>query len=192
MKTRHKKPHIPVERSSLSADGIVCAPLSVEHAQAQHEAIVESAEALGRWMAWYHSDFSVDEARGWAQWCTQAWNEGTHYEFAVLDPQGNYLGSSGLGNINPNALSANLQYWTRTSSSRKGVAASAARLVSHWGVRELGLVRVELLMATANVASRRAAERAGAVLEGVLRNRIRWSDRNYDACLYSFTPEDFE
>ena len=36
-----------------------------------------------------------------------------------------------------------------------------------------------------------AARKSGAHFEGVLRNKIRWDDRAYDAHIFSFVPSDF-
>ena len=44
---------------------------------------------------------------------------------------------------------------------------------------------------TANAASRAAAAGSGAVAEGALRNKARWSGRSYDMAFFSFVPADF-
>ncbi len=45
-------------------------------------------------------------------------------------------------------------------------------------------------MLTGNSASRRVAEKAGAVFEGVQRNRLLVAGRPRDACMYSLIPGD--
>ena len=55
----------------------------------------------------------------------------------------------------------------------------------------LGLQRVEIFISNHNIASRMAARKSGAHFEGVLRNKIRWDDRAYDAHIFSFVPSDF-
>jgi RimJ/RimL family protein N-acetyltransferase len=88
-------------------------------------------------------------------------------------------------------MSANLQYWVRTSATRRGVASEGARLVSRWAIEALGLQRVEIFISDHNVASQMAARKSGAHFEGVLRNKIRWDERAYDAHVFSFVPSDF-
>ncbi|MCW2681732.1 MAG: GCN5-related N-acetyltransferase, partial [Frankiales bacterium] len=51
----------------------------------------------------------------------------------------------------------------------RGVAGRAARLHAGWGVEALGMARVELYADVQNVASQRAAEKAGWVREGIAR-----------------------
>ena len=55
----------------------------------------------------------------------------------------------------------------------------------------LGLNRAELLVPTANVASQRVAEKAGARREGLLRKRLRLNGVAHDAFVYSLVAEDF-
>lgn len=167
------------------------APLTTSLAPAMLEAILESGAALSRWMAWWHEGFRLEEAEAFAAFCERSWSEGTHYEFAIQDDACDYVGSCALSGVRADSLSANLAYWVRSSASGGGIAASAARRIAAWGVSSLALRRIEVSMATANVASRRVAERAGAQAEGILRNRVRHDGRSYNFALYAFAPEDF-
>ena len=69
--------------------------------------------------------------------------------------------------------------------------AEAARLVSRWAIESLGLQRVEIFISDHNIASRMAARKSGAHFDRVLRNKIRWDVRAYDARIFSFVPSDF-
>jgi RimJ/RimL family protein N-acetyltransferase len=80
----------------------------------------------------------------------------------------------------------------RTTGTGRGAASEAARIVSGWALRELGLQRVEIFITEDNVPSQMAARKSGARFEGVLRNKIRWEDRAYDAHIFSFVPSDFD
>jgi RimJ/RimL family protein N-acetyltransferase len=59
-----------------------------------------------------------------------------------------------------------------------------------FGVNELGLIRVSMRIRLENRSSRRAAERAGARFEGVLRHGLLANDVRYDAAVYSLLPSD--
>jgi RimJ/RimL family protein N-acetyltransferase len=87
---------------------------------------------------------------------------------------------------------ANLGYWVRSSATKRGVASAATRLIARFGFRELGFQRLEIVAATGNGASQRAAEKAGATREGVLRKRLLINGQPHDAVLYSLVAEDFE
>jgi RimJ/RimL family protein N-acetyltransferase len=70
----------------------------------------------------------------------------------------------------------------------EGIAAAAARRLAEWGFGALKLLRIEILVATDNARSLRAAEKAGAKREGVLRNRITIHDKIHDAVMHSLIP----
>jgi RimJ/RimL family protein N-acetyltransferase len=71
------------------------------------------------------------------------------------------------------------------------VASSAARLAARFGLEHLGFQRIEIMAAVGNIGSQRAAEKAGALREAVLRKRLLVKGQPTDAVLYSLVAEDF-
>ncbi|MEW6477103.1 MAG: GNAT family N-acetyltransferase [Actinomycetota bacterium] len=69
-----------------------------------------------------------------------------------------------------NQHNGDIGYWVAAAARGRGVASTATRLLSDFGFEALGLRRVELNAAVGNIASRRAAEKAGFELEGVRRS----------------------
>ena len=65
---------------------------------------------------------------------------------------------------------AEIGYWVAAPLRGRGVASTAARVLSDFGLDTLGLRRVELNAAVTNPASRRVAEKAGFELEGIRRS----------------------
>jgi ribosomal-protein-serine acetyltransferase len=100
------------------------------------------------------------------------------------------LGGVGLNFINRVHQVGNLGYWVRTSAAGQGIATSAARGMARYGFEEVGLHRIEILAAVPNIASQRVAEKAGAVREAVLRNRLLIGGKSQDAVMFSLIPED--
>ena len=176
--------------TELEGESIRLRRLSVDDATDMHVAATESAAELETTMPWFSRGMTLEAFTSWATWAGDAWDRGEHYELSIFARDGTYLGSAGLG-VDATTRSANLQYWVRTSGTRRGVASEAARLVSRWAIETLGLQRVEIFISEQNVASQMAARKSGAHFEGVLRNKIRWQEHAYDAHVYSFVPSDF-
>ena len=176
--------------TQLEGESIRLRRLSADDATDMHAAAVESAAELETTMPWFSRGMTLESFRSFATWAWEAWDRGEHYELSILAGDGTYLGSAGLA-VDARTMSANLQYWVRTSWTRRGVASEAIRLVSRWAVQAVGLQRVEIFISDHNVASQVAARKSGAHFEGVLRNKIRWNERAYDAHVFSFVPSDF-
>lgn len=170
---------------------ITLAPFVADLAPSMHEAILASGDQLSRWMTWWHEGLTENEARQWAEFCEAGRAAGTHHEMAVQANGCSYVGSCALTAVDRAAGTANLAYWIRSDYSSRGIARAAARRTAAWGVSALGLRRIEVAMPTANVASRTVAERTGAILDGVMRNRVHVEGRSYNFAVYSLSPEDF-
>jgi RimJ/RimL family protein N-acetyltransferase len=137
-------------------------------------------------MPWCHPKYSIEETRSWLALQVPAFQQRTTFEFAIIDDDGTYLGGCGLNQIDALNRRANLGYWVRTKATGKGVATEAVRLTRDWGFAHTDLVRLEVLIAVDNLASRRVAEKSGAVYEGTLRSRLLVHGTRHDAAMYAF------
>jgi len=151
----------------------------------------ESVNELSRWLPWCHADYAIEETREFVWSRVQAWQDETEYVFGIFDSSsGEFLGGTGLNQINSIHQVGNLGYWVRTGASGRGVATTAARLVARFGFAEARLSRIEILAAVSNTASQRVAEKIGALREAVLRRRLLLQGQSHDAVIYSLVPED--
>ena len=83
-------------------------------------------------------------------------------------------------------------YWLRADARGRGAITRALRVVSAWAFGRGPVARLQLRADVENVPSRRAAEKAGYQLEGVLRN-VYWNarlDRRQDWALYSLLRDE--
>ena len=102
------------------------------------------------------------------------WETSTGAVFGVCAAQApdQLLGMVGLHDIDltgePGGI-AEVGYWMSPEGRGRGLMSRAVRLVSRWGVEELGLTRITWYALVGNVASRRVAESSGYVVEGLLR-----------------------
>jgi RimJ/RimL family protein N-acetyltransferase len=95
-------------------------------------AVLESMAELHRWMAWCHPGFALADAARWVAEQTVARQEGTAFEFVILDGGGGLLGCCGINQINPAYPIANLGYWVRSSAAGRGIATEAAKRLAAW------------------------------------------------------------
>ena len=150
---------------------------------------MESIATVGHWMPWCHAERTVDEGVAWLQSCRANWDSGTEYEFTAFTSTGEYLGAAGLNQFNRVHNFANLGYWVRESRQRQGIAFEAVQLLAAFGFRSLGLNRIEIIVATENLPSRRVAEKVGAKFEGIARNRLLIRGVPISAAVYSLVPD---
>ena len=153
----------------------------------------ESIAEIYPWMEWCHPAYSVEDSSSWVMGRDAAWNAGTDYSFAICEAQTDaFLGGAGLNQLNHLHRFANLGYWVRTAGTQRGVATAATRLVARFGFETLHLHRVEIVASVDNHASQRVAEKAGAIREGVLRNRLLLHGQMHAAVMFSMIPNDLD
>jgi ribosomal-protein-serine acetyltransferase len=160
-------------------------PYEPTDAGALLEAARESIADVYPWLEWCHPDYSLAEAEGWTRSRAELWSRDEQYDFAVLGVDGRFLGGCGLNQINRIHRFANLGYWIRSSAAGRGVATEAVHQIRDFAFRNTDLVRLEIVCAVGNERSQRVAARAGAMREGVLRDRLLLHGRPADAVLYS-------
>jgi RimJ/RimL family protein N-acetyltransferase len=176
----------------LSTGSATLVPLEADHLDGMWAAITESAAALRGTMAWWRDEQTKNDIAAWISFAESGWRSGILYAFSVVDAaDGRYLGACSLENVDTTRSSTNLSYWVRSSSTGRGIASGATRRLARWAVDELRLARVEITMVSTNAASIATARKSGAVFEGCLRNKARWSGESHDMMVFSFVPQDF-
>lgn len=178
-------------RAVRSFADLIVRPLTTADTDPLLRSITASNETLTRWLPWCHAGYGRAEASEWTRFCEQAWKQGIEYPFAIVSAQsGSIIGGVGLNHLNRQHKSANLGYWVDIGHRRRGIAVAAARMAADIGFSELGLVRLEIVVLPANVASCAVAERVGARRESLARNRLVRDGVPADAWVYSLVPAD--
>jgi ribosomal-protein-serine acetyltransferase len=153
-------------------------------------AVKESLKELKPWMSWATDSYTELIAREYITIARARWEEHTFYAFAITRAD-EILGGCTLSSIHPIYHFCNLGYWVRTSCHGQGIAGRAAKLAARFAFENLGLIRVEIVIAVENQASLRVAEKIDAHDEGILLNRMVIGKSIYDAHMYSLLPSDF-
>jgi RimJ/RimL family protein N-acetyltransferase len=153
---------------SLSAPHVQLVPLSHAH----HDALVESVRDGELWNHWYTA-IPTPEAMGaeiTRRLDLQA--KGSMCPFAVIDPATNQaVGMTTYMNIDAANRRVEIgSTWYRQSVQRSPLNTEAKRLLLAHGFEQLNCIAVEFRTHFFNQQSRRAIERLGAKLDGVLRS----------------------
>jgi len=190
MKPTRGRGDVVLPRLELEAPRLRLRPVCLEDAETVHASIRESIEPLSRWMDWCHAGYARADSDAWIASTRSAWEAGGAYEFLVFERSGRHVGAVGLNQFNRENNYANLGYWVRQSCQWQGFAVEAVRRIARFAFEEARFQRVEIVAAVDNVASRRVAERAGATLECVARNRLLLHGVPIAAAVHAFVPDD--
>jgi len=178
---------------TLTDNVVTLRPFQTADVEPFHLAARESLAELIPWMTWARPDYGLKEVGEYVRTVRSCWEAGTFYAFAVTDARdGSMLGAASLSHIHPVYHFCNLGYWVRTSRRGQGLAARATRLAAKFGLEQLSLLRVELVIAVGNQASLKVAEKSGARREGILRDRVTVREKVYDGVMFSFVRADFD
>ncbi len=180
-------------RSTIEGKKIILRKYEIDFAELLFEAAIESRGGeFTRWMPWCHENYSLKESEAFIKMLCESWGKGTGFGFAIFDREtGKYLGDVSLNNPDLSHKYFNLGYWIRVSAQNRGIMSEAARFLAKTAFEDLDINRIEILAAIENIPSQKAAEKAGAMREGILRKRLIIGGRIHDGVIFSFVKEDF-
>ncbi|RDI97529.1 N-acetyltransferase [Dyella solisilvae] len=164
-----------------------------DDAESLHAALHESMDTVGRWQGWCSPSYSLNDARHWIARTRLAWRGvGDECALAIVDRQDQLVGSIGLNHWQSDFRMANLGYWVRQSRQGQGAAVAAVRMLARHALQVPELQRLEIVAAADNLASRRVAEKAGARLECIARQRLTLHGQPQDAAVYALVTGDLD
>lgn len=164
-------------------------PLSQDH----REALVDAVADGELWKLWYTTvpapdrmGVEIDRRLGLRE-------AGSMNPFTVFDADGRVAGMTTYMNIDaPNRRVEIGSTWTRASSQRSGLNTQCKLLLLRHAFETLGCIAVEFRTNRLNTQSRRAIERLGAQLDGVLRSHMLMpSGLPRDTAVYSITAAEW-
>ena len=164
-------------------------PLSSEH----HAGLVEAVGDGDLWQLWYTGVPRPENISAHIERCLGLQAKGSMLPFAVFDKaRGRIAGMTTYMNIDIEGPRLEIGgTWYATSSQRTPVNTEAKLLLLTHAFEGLNCLAVEFRTHFMNHQSRRAIERVGAKLDGVLRQHMRMRDGSLrDTCVYSIiAPE---
>jgi RimJ/RimL family protein N-acetyltransferase len=134
--------------------------------------------------------YSAGEAQAWIDRQRAKRAAGTVLALAIEGRDG----ERALGNVNLAGIGdrdgvreAEIGYWLVPEARGRGLATAATSLLTDWGLRNLGLERIEFAILPDNLASQRVAERVGATSEGLRERSHEAEGRSWDMTIWSLS-----
>lgn len=175
---------------TLPGAHVVLEPLSHLHT----DDLIEAAHDGELWKLWYTSVPGPDEMTDEIDRRLDLQAAGTMLPFAVIDPSSDKaVGMTTYMNVDPVHRRVEIgSTWYRRSSQRTALNTEAKLLLLSHAFETLDCIAVEFRTHLLNQQSRRAIERLGAKLDGILRNHRRTSDGLLrDTCVYSIIDTEW-
>ena len=175
---------------SLSSRTVDLVPLSHDH----HDGLVAAVEDGELWRLWYTAVPKPDAVMAHIERCLSRQAAGTMLPFTVIDTSsGAVVGMTTYLNIDRETPRVEIgATWYARRVQRTVLTTEAKLLLLAHAFDRLGCLAVELRTHVMNQQSRRAIERLGAKLDGVLRQHMRMADGTLrDTCVYSILDREW-
>ncbi|MEM6480670.1 MAG: GNAT family protein [Pseudomonadota bacterium] len=175
------------EPVTLRGQHVTLAPLSLDHASDLADA------AAGLQGLWYTSVPAPTSVRTEIETRLAKQAAGTMLAFAQLLPSGRAVGMTTYMNIDAQNMRVEIgSTWIGKDAQRSGLNTEAKRLLLAHAFDDLGCIAVEFRTHALNQQSRRAIERLGAKLDGILRNHMMLPNGSLrDSAVYSILPHEW-
>jgi RimJ/RimL family protein N-acetyltransferase len=156
-----------------------------------HDAIVTTCrdpETL-RWTT-VPEGYTRADSEDFLRFVRATWAAGTSANFVFTDATDRYAGSIDLRLSATDPLLADVGFMTAPHARGRGYQPAALAALCTWGFTTLGLARIEWRANVGNVASRRAAEKAGFAVEGTARGGLNHRGTRVDVWVGALLAED--
>jgi N-acetyltransferase len=164
-------------------------PLAPEH----HDELIAAASDGQLWKLWYTAIPSPETMQAEISRRLDLQSRGTMLPFTTRDAAGRVVGMTTYMNVDATNRRVEIgSTWTAASLQRSPFNTECKLLLLGHAFEALGCIAVEFRTHFFNQQSRRAIERLGAKLDGILRNHQRASNGSLrDTCVYSITEAEW-
>lgn len=162
--------------------------------QARHDELVEAARDGELWNLWYTSVPTADQMHAEIERRLAQQRKGSMVPFAVVEAESDTaVGMTSYMNIDAESHRLEIgSTWYRRRVQRTALNTECKLLLLTHAFDQLGCIAVEFRTHFFNHQSRRAIERLGAKLDGILRSHRLASDGTVrDTCVYSIIASEW-
>ena len=162
-------------------------------AMAHHDALCDAARDGELWRLWYTAVPSPEGMAAEIERRLALQAAGSMLPFTVFDNSGRVIGMTTYMNIDASNKRVEIgSTWTAQSAQRSPLNTQCKRLLLGHAFEALDCIAAEFRTHRLNIQSRRAIERLGAQLDGILRAHSRASDGSVrDTAVYSITAAEW-
>ena len=178
------------EPVTLRGDHVTLEPLT----HSRHDDLVEAVRDGELWNLWYTFIPTPDTMQAEIEKRLEQQRKGSMLPFAVIEAAtGKAVGMTTYMNIDAEAHRVEIgSTWYRQSVQRTPLNTECKLMLMTHAFEQLDCIAVEFRTHFFNHQSRRAIERLGAKLDGILRNHRRSSDGTLrDTCVYSIIASEW-
>ena len=173
-----------------TASGIAIVPASVEHASMLAALVAENRAHLNAYLPMVATLSSPEAARAHLARAAARAADGEVFEWHLF--AGDALcGAVRLNDVDRDDCKATIGYFLGSQFAGKGIVTAALKAVLAWCFGQLGLNRIALHCASANLRSMRVADRLGFVREGLLRQNEFLNGEFVDQYVYGLLAAEF-
>jgi RimJ/RimL family protein N-acetyltransferase len=179
-----------LEPVTLRADRATLVPLDHSH----HDGLVEAVRDGELWRLWYTRIPSPEEMRAEIARRLDLQQKGNMLPFTVIDNEtGRVAGMTTYMNVDAHNCRVEIgSTWYRRGVQRTNLNTHCKLALLAHAFDALNCIAVEFRTAFFNYPSRRAIERLGAKLDGILRSHQRYADGSLrDTCVYSIVAGEW-
>jgi ribosomal-protein-serine acetyltransferase len=146
-----------------------------------NEAIRESQNELKPWLPFAREMPTVEQSELVSRKARVDFLSRTDMQLRIFDKNtGAFIGCSGLHRIDWDIRKFEIGYWIRSSCAGYGYMTEAVNGITDFAIHTLDANRIEIRCSSRNAKSAAVAERAGYLLEGILRSTSRGENGELD------------
>ena len=178
------------EAVTLRGSIVTVEPMRIDH----HDGLVEVVKDGELWNLWYTKIPPPDGMRADIERKLGLREKGSMLPFVIVDnARGRIVGATSYMNIDADNRRVEIGgTWYAKSAQRTGINTECKRLLLAHAFEVLGCPAVEFRTHVFNQQSRKAIERLGAKLDGILRNHIYQPNGTLrDTCVYSIIATEW-
>lgn len=184
-------PRSEIRARPLETARLFLHPLDATDTRDLWTAVEASRKDLEPWLPWVPFNTDLDSSGRYAEASASDWDAARACRFSIRDRQTRrFLGVIGLESFAHLHESAELGYWLRTDSTKRGLMTEAGRAVLDWAFGAVNAHRVRVAAATDNHRSLAVISRLGFRFEGIARQAERCNGRWLDHAGFALLVSD--